>query len=177
MILSASFVNIASRGSFVKMRIFSAVVICSAAASLAWQTQPRYTKWLNEDVIYIIQPEERAAFLRLNTDEEREKFIEQFWLRRDPMPGTPENEFKTEHYRRIAYANEHFAVGKKAGWQTDRGRILIMYGKPDEIESHPGGSMPKEIWLYHHIDSIGDEVTIEFVDPTGTGDYQIPKKV
>ena len=97
-----------------------------------------YRKWLNEDVAYIITDEERTAFKRLQTDEEREQFIEQFWLRRDPTPDTVENEFKEEHYRRIAYANEHFASGIP-GWKTDRGRIYITYGPPDEIESHPSG--------------------------------------
>src|SRR6478609_8634798 len=97
-----------------------------------------YRKWLNEDVTYIITDEERAAFKRLQTDEEREQFIEQFWLRRDPTPDTVENEFKEEHYRRIAYANEHYASGIP-GWKADRGRIYIMYGPADEIESHASG--------------------------------------
>ncbi len=97
-----------------------------------------YKKWLNEDVAYIITDEERKAFKRLSTDDEREQFIEQFWLRRDPTPDTEENEFKEEHYRRIAYANEHFASGIP-GWKTDRGRIYIMYGPPDEIDDHSSG--------------------------------------
>ena len=97
-----------------------------------------YKKWLNEDVRYIITPEEEAVFKSLSNDEERDNFIENFWLRRDPTPDTPENEFKDEHYRRIAYANEHFAAGIP-GWKTDRGRIWIMYGKPDETDSHPSG--------------------------------------
>src|SRR5438105_4375397 len=95
-------------------------------------------KWLDEDVAYIITDEEKAAFRRLTTDEEREQFIEQFWLRRDPTPDTIENEFKEEHYERIAYANERFSSGKP-GWKTDRGRIYIIYGKADEIETHAGG--------------------------------------
>jgi len=97
-----------------------------------------YRTWLNEDVIYIIAPEERSAFLQLETNEEREQFIEQFWLRRSSNPDLPDNDFKEEHYRRIAYANEHFASGIP-GWKTDRGRIYIIWGKPDEIESHPTG--------------------------------------
>ena len=97
-----------------------------------------YRKWLSEDVSYIITDEERAAFKRLSTDEEREQFIEQFWLRRDPTPDTAENEFKEEHYRRIAYANERYASGIP-GWKTDRGRIYITFGPADEIESHPSG--------------------------------------
>src|SRR5713226_2249360 len=97
-----------------------------------------YKKWLSEEVTYIISDEERSAFLRLQNNEEREQFIEQFWLRRDPTPDTVENEFKEEHYRRIAYANERFDSGIP-GWKTDRGRIYIKFGPPDEIESHPSG--------------------------------------
>ena len=97
-----------------------------------------YRIWLNQDVAYIITDEERRAFNDLSNDAERESFIEQFWLRRDPTPDTEENEFKEEHYRRIAYANEHFASGIP-GWKTDRGRTYIVYGPPDEIESHSSG--------------------------------------
>src|SRR5260370_16192428 len=95
-----------------------------------------YKQWLTEDVTYIISPEERNAFLQLDTNEEREQFIEQFWLRRSSNPDLPENDFKEEHYRRIVYANEHFASGIP-GWRTDRRRVYITWGKPDEIESHP----------------------------------------
>jgi GWxTD domain-containing protein len=146
-----------------------------------------YQKWLNEDVVYIITDEERAAFHRLQADEEREHFIEQFWLRRDPTPGTLENEFREEHYRRIAYANEHFA-SRIPGWKTDRGRIYITYGPPDEIEDHStGGSyqrpaaegggttstFPFQQWRYRFIEGIGSNVIIEFVDPTMTGEFRM----
>jgi GWxTD domain-containing protein len=146
-----------------------------------------YRKWLNEDVAYIITDEERAAFKRLQTDEEREQFIEQFWLRRDPTPDTVENEFKEEHYRRIAYANEHYASGIP-GWKTDRGRIYITYGPPDEIEAHPSGgsyerppeegggetsTFPFEQWRYRWIEGVGTNIIIEFVDPTMTGEYHM----
>jgi len=146
-----------------------------------------YKKWLNEDVIYIITPEEKQAFLRLQTNEEREQFIEQFWLRRDPTPDSPENEFKEEHYRRIAYANEHFASGIP-GWKTDRGRLYITWGPPDEIESHPtGGSYqrpfeegggetstyPFEKWRYRYLEGMGNNVELEFVDPTMSGEYRL----
>lgn len=97
-----------------------------------------YKKWLDEDVVWIITDEEKAAFRLLSNDEERDNFIEQFWQRRDPTPDTEENEYKEEHYQRIAYANEHFAAGIP-GWKSDRGRIYIMYGKADEIDSHPSG--------------------------------------
>jgi GWxTD domain-containing protein len=100
------------------------------------EMESAYKKWLSDEVPYIITGEERTAFKQLSTDDEREQFVEQFWERRNPNPGSPENEFKEEYYRRIAYANEHYASGIP-GWRTDRGRIYIMYGPPDEIESHP----------------------------------------
>ena len=108
------------------------------ARSLKQELGKTYKKWLDEDVRWIITDEERSVFMQLSNDEERDQFIEAFWARRDPTPDTPENEFKEEHYRRIAYANEHFAAGIP-GWKTDRGRIYIMYGPADEIESHPSG--------------------------------------
>src|SRR5262249_5232299 len=98
----------------------------------------QYKEWLSEDVVYIISPEERTAFLRLDTNEEREQFIEQFWLRRSSNPDLPDNDFKEEHYRRIAYTNEHYASGIP-GWRTDRGRIYIIWGPADEVDSHPTG--------------------------------------
>jgi len=141
-----------------------------------------YTRWLNEDVVYIITKEERGAFLKLTKDAEREHFVVQFWLRRDPTPDTTENEFKEEHYRRIAYANERFAA-KIPGWKTDRGRIYITYGPPDEIESHPSGepasgdvsrkTYPYEQWLYRYMEGIGKNVVVEFVDRNRTGDYRM----
>ena len=144
-------------------------------------------RWIDEDVSYIIAGEERTAWKRLTKDEERESFIENFWLRRDPTPDTIDNEFKDEHYERIAYANEHFASGIP-GWKTDRGRIYIMHGKPDEIESHPSGgtydrpieegggttsTFPFEIWRYRYIEGIGNEVLLEFVDPSMSGEYRM----
>ena len=146
-----------------------------------------YKKWLEEDVAYIITDEERAAFKQLSNDEERDNFIEAFWQRRDPTPDTEENEYKEEHYQRIAYANEHFAAGVP-GWKTDRGRIYIMYGKPDEIESHPSGgtyerpieegggetsTFPFEQWRYRYLEGIGQEVIIEFVDTCMCGEYHM----
>ena len=146
-----------------------------------------YKQWLNEDVVYIITPEERNAFLQLQTNEEREQFIEQFWLRRSSNPDLPDNDFKEEHYRRIAYANEHFASGIP-GWKTDRGRMYIMWGPPDEIDSHPtggtydrpmeegGGSTstyPWETWRYRYLEGIGENIILEFVDPSGSGEYHL----
>ena len=146
-----------------------------------------YKKWVNEEVPYIITGDERASFKKLTTDDEREQFIEAFWERRNPNPGSPENEFKEEYYRRIAYANEHFASGIQ-GWRTDRGRIYIMYGPPDENDSHPSGgtylrpqeegggetaTYPFEQWRYRYIDGIGTNIILEFVDPTMTGEYHL----
>ena len=134
-----------------------------------------YDKWLNQDVVYIIADEERAAFQRLTTDEERDHFIEQFWERRNPTPGTAENQFKEEHYRRIAYANQHFGTASgRAGWQTDRGHMYIVYGPPDEIEDHPRGAQAaRQQWMYHHVEGVGDRVFVTFVDRTGRGDYRL----
>ncbi len=146
-----------------------------------------YRRWLEEDVRWIITDEERSAFKQLSNDDERDQFIEQFWLRRDPTPDTVENEYKEEHYRRIAYANEHFASGI-AGWRTDRGRMYIMYGPADSIESHPSGgyyqrsmdegggatsTYPFEVWTYRYLEGVGQNIEIEFVDPTGSGEYHM----
>ncbi len=146
-----------------------------------------YKKWLEEDVVYIISDEEKSVFKNLKNEEERESFVEQFWARRNPDPRSPDNAFKEEHYRRIAYANQHFTSGVP-GWRTDRGRIYIMYGKPDELESHPtGGSYarpfyegggttstyPFEKWWYRHIEGVGDDIEIEFVDKSLTGEYRM----
>ncbi len=144
-----------------------------------------YKKWLNEDVRWIITDEETKAFKSLANDEERDQFIEQFWLRRNPNPDSNDNEFKDEHYARIAYSNEHFAAGKP-GWMTDRGHIYIAYGKPDSIDSHPSGgsydrpmeegggntsTFPFEIWHYRYLAGVGDNIDIEFVDTCMCGDY------
>ena len=146
-----------------------------------------FRDWLKKDVSYIITDDEREIFTHLTTPEERERFIEQFWCRRDPDPRTPINEFKEEHYRRIAYANEHFASGQ-AGWQTDRGRIYILLGPPDTLERRPAGGAyqrsmeegggttsvyPYEKWTYRHLEGIGDNVDLEFVDSTGTEEYRL----
>jgi GWxTD domain-containing protein len=148
-----------------------------------------YKKWMDEDVAYIITDEEKKIFKTLKTDDEREQFIEQFWLRRDPDPDTDVNEYREEYYQRIAYANENFASGIP-GWKTDRGRIYIMFGKPDEKESHPSGgsynrpvwegggttsTFPFETWWYRYIEGVGSDIEIEFVDPTGSGEYRIAR--
>jgi len=155
--------------------------------ALKQELSSTYKKWLNEDVVYIITPEEKAAFKALSNDEERDQFIEQFWLRRDPTPDTPENEYKEEHYRRIAYANEHFSAGIP-GWKTDRGRIYIIWGPPDQITSHPSGgtydrpmeegggttsTYPFEDWRYRYLEGVGENVELEFVDDCMCGAYHL----
>jgi GWxTD domain-containing protein len=144
-----------------------------------------YKKWVDEDVHWIITDQELQAFKSLSNDEERDTFIENFWLRRNPNPDSPENEYKDEYYARIAYANEHFAAGKP-GWRTDRGHIYIAFGKPDSIDSHPSGgsyerpqeegggetsTFPFETWHYRYLEGIGDNIDIEFVDTCMCGDY------
>jgi GWxTD domain-containing protein len=148
---------------------------------------PAYKEWLNGPVSYIITPEERSAFLQLQTNEERENFIEAFWERRNPDPGSAENTYKEEYYRRIAYTNEHFSSGIP-GWKTDRGRIYLMWGPPDERDTHPAGgpynrtpeegggetsTYPFEDWTYHYLPGIGENVQLEFVDPSGSGEYHL----
>ena len=188
-----------------------AVVVLLAGGAMvlaAWQTNSSpspvlqqtgnqlngsWQKWLNEDVVYIISDEEKATFESLKTDEERQDFVEQFWARRDPTPGTPENEFKEEHYRRIAYANVHYTheplaneEGNRPGWQTDRGHMYILYGPPDEIDSHPHGgnyqrpaseggghamTFPFEDWRYQDVKGVGS-LSIEFVDTAMSGEFR-----
>ena len=146
-----------------------------------------YKTWVDQDVRWIITDEELSAFKHLSNDEERDQFIENFWLRRNPNPDSPDNEYREEHYARIAYANEHFAAGK-SGWRTDRGHIYIAYGKPDSTDSHPSGgnyerpveegggntsTYPFEIWHYRYIEGIGDNIDIEFVDTCMCGDYHM----
>src|SRR5437763_3866792 len=157
------------------------------AKSLKHELSKEHRTWLDQDVRWIITDDERKAFLQLSNDEERDKFIEAFWDRRNPNPDSEDNEFKDEHYRRIEYANEHFAAGIP-GWKSDRGRIYIVYGPPDEIESHAGGgtydrpieegggttsTYPFEDWRYRYLEGIGQEVIIEFVDKCMCGAFHM----
>src|SRR6202453_2060026 len=156
-----------------------------AQRNLRQELKGGYRTWLNQDVVWIITDEEAKTFKSLSNDEERDAFIEQFWLRRNPNPDSPENEFREEHYRRIAYANEHYAAGKP-GWKTDRGHIYIAFGAPDSIDSHPSGgsyqrpmdegggetsTFPFEVWHYRYLEGIGDNIDIEFVDTCMCGDF------
>src|SRR5215469_5843753 len=153
--------------------------------ALRGELKGEYKKWVDEDVRWIITDQELQAFKSLSNDEERDQFIEQFWLRRNPNPDSPENEYREEHYRRIAYANEHFAAGKP-GWKTDRGHVYISFGKPDSIDSHPSGgsyqrpmdegggetsTFPFETWHYRYLEGVGDNIDLEFVDTCMCGDY------
>ena len=145
--------------------------------------------WLDEEVVYIITAAEASQYKSLKTDAARQEFIEQFWLRRDPTPDTFVNEYRDEHYKRIAYANAHFAAGLP-GWKTDRGRIYIVHGPPLGIESHPGGpvtrlspksrgglattsTFPYDVWYYASIPGIGTAVSLEFVDASMSGEYRL----
>src|SRR5580658_7616370 len=156
-----------------------------AQKALKGELHGAFKTWLEQDVSYIISDEERKAFKNLSNDEEREAFIEQFWLRRNPNPDSPENEFREEHYRRIQYANDHYAAGKP-GWKTDRGHIYIAFGPADSIDSHPSGGMyerpmeegggetstfPFEVWHYRYLEGLGENIDIEFVDTCQCGDY------
>jgi len=198
-----------SKFKLINVFLFALYVLTGASAAWAQKAKPTenpkdptanprnvkserkdvYKKWLDNDVPYIITDEEKKAFKALQTDEERENFIENFWRRRDPNPDTEENEFREEYYERIAYANEHFTSGTP-GWKSDRGRIYIAWGKPDSIESHPSGGQynrpsyegggetttyPFEIWFYRHLDNVGEGLEIEFVDPTSTGEYRLAR--
>jgi GWxTD domain-containing protein len=174
----------------------SAGVAQRDSSSAEPQNKPRKIKkepakalsdWI-KDVDPILTPEERKAWSKLQTDEEREQFIPEFWRIRDPNPDTDANEYREEYYERLAYVNEHFASGIP-GYKTDRGRIYLRFGKPDQIESHPAGgryereswegggstsTYPFERWFYRHIPGrAGAE--IEFVDPTGSGEYRIAR--
>ncbi len=172
-----------------------AVLLALLAGTLVWtgRAQPAeeerdyYRKWLKQDVVYIITPQEREVFEGLTTDQERDQFIEQFWLRRDPDPRTSSNEFKTEHYRRLAYANEHFTAGWP-GWRTDRGKIYVIHGPPDEIEDNPSGGeyertlpegggrtsvYPYQKWRYRYLEGVGNNVELEFVDRDFSGIYRM----
>jgi GWxTD domain-containing protein len=156
-----------------------AVLTCASASAQqqqtrratpgAWARSEVYAKWLNEDVTYIITPAEKSAFLMLKTDAQREQFVEAFWRRRDLDPNTPLNEYREEHYARVAHANEHFTSGKAAGWSTDRGLIFIKYGKPDGVSKTANG----ETWVYKLLRGVGSNVEIKFVLDPATGDLNI----
>ena len=167
--MAALVVLLSSSALFAAWRM-APVAQAAEARPAAAQSESGWQKWLNEDAVYIISDEERAAFERLTTDEERRHFVEQFWERRNPNPGSAENKFKQEHYRRIAFANRRFGTkAGRPGWQTDRGHIYIVYGPPDEIEAHPktGDKYAVQAWRYRNAE------VFSFVDRTGNGEYQL----
>ncbi len=161
------------------------LLLSLAIVPAAYAQRRGYDRWLNEDVRWIITPQERADFLNLSTDKQRDDFIVAFWARRDSTPNTAKNEFKEEHYRRLAFANTDFAAGKP-GWETDRGRIYIVYGPPDDIEhsstaafyktwsvdSRANGASPYEIWHYSHLKD-AENVNLRFVDDCMCGEYHL----
>ena len=124
------------------------------------QVTGAWAAWVDEDVAYLIRPEERAAFVALRSDAERERFVEQFWEHRDPTPGTAANEMKKEHYRRISYSNELFKETGKPGWATERGRTYIVFGPPDEREVHTDPFF--EQWRYSYLEGRGKNVVFTF---------------
>jgi GWxTD domain-containing protein len=130
-----------------------------------------YERWMDEDVAYIITPEEKRAFLLLKSDAERERFIEQFWRARESKAGGNQNAYRTEHYRRFAFANQNFGVSNVPGWKTARGRIYITLGQPDEIRNTSAG----EVWFYRHATSFGTNVEIEFTHDPNPGEFRILK--
>lgn len=155
------------------------VMLCASLPLIAKDLPAIYQDWLDVDVAYIITAPERAQYLQLSSPQQWDKFIEKFWARRDPMPGNSENEFKKEHYRRMAFANQHFAAGH-AGWSTDRGRIYIQYGPPDEIEPHHFGDKATvgtrhayEVWRFNNIEKLHQRVSIRFVDTCDCSDYRL----
>ena len=156
-----------------------------APAEAQAPTGSKYENWLQSDVVYIIEERERDAFAKLSSDEERDRFIEQFWERRDPTPGTKTNEAKEEHYRRIAYSNDRWGEEAAPGWKTDRGRIYVIHGPPDEIEAHPSGGRsgagafdsaePYEMWRYRSMEGVGVDIVLTFVRDPVSGRYELPE--
>jgi GWxTD domain-containing protein len=186
----------ANRGVWTPLLAVAILLAMAAATAAGWRSQPQkqqssdaaqvqpgqskassYDKWLNDDVVYIADDAERAAFIQLTTAEERNHFIEQFWERRNPAPGTTPNKFKEEHYRRIAYANQRFGTASGTpGWKTDRGHIYVVYGAPDQIDAHAktaDKSFVTEVWIYRHVEGIGNDGSVTFIDKTARGDFHL----
>lgn len=170
-------------GAMIFLSVVALLVSFAAQAQVGTsQLKPEYQKWLKEDVRWIITDQERHDFMKSATDDQRDQFIVNFWERRNPTPGSKTNAFKEEHYRRLTYANEHFAAGIP-GWKTDRGRIYIVYGPPDSIETHPAvehasgivdsKDLSYQIWHYNHINGVGDNQNLRFVDVCKCGDYRL----
>jgi len=131
-----------------------------------------YKKWLREDVVYVISDDERDDFKKLSSDKQRDEFVIAFWERRNPTPGAAENKFKEEHYRRLAYANQHFAA-ELPGWKADRGRFYITFGPPDSVDAKPAFAPPTETWHYLFVEGIGRDVVLTFTDKCLCGKYDL----
>jgi len=138
-----------------------------------------YKNWLDRDVRWIISDQERADFKKLSDDKERDRYIVEFWERRNPTPGGSRNIVKDEHYRRLAYLDQHFSEDVP-GWRTDRGRVYIMWGPPDNIERRSrfesrANNLPRQIeseeWHWSYIEGLGCDVVIEFENSCGCGGY------
>lgn len=158
------------------LAVLALIFPCEQAKAQKNELPEKYKKWLEEEVAYIIGSTEREVFLQLKTDRERDLFIEAFWKHRDPTPGTPENEFKTEHYRRFNYAN-HF-LGRQAprpGWKTDRGRVYIILGEPNDIQRFEAQTMTysAEVWFYQGKENLGlpTGFNLVFFQEGGSGEY------
>lgn len=135
----------------------------------------KYKDWLEKDVFYLITSREKSGFFKLENDRQRDLFIREFWRQRDPSPGTPRNEFREEHYRRLAVADRLFSRGtSKPGWRTDRGRIYIILGPPVNRQyfDHPD-IYPIELWYYQGAksDRIAPFFHVMFVKKFGSGDF------
>jgi GWxTD domain-containing protein len=145
-----------------------------APSTIAARATP-YDRWLEHEVVWIISQDEHDAFRRLQTDQERQMFIAQFWLRRDPTPGTLLNELQEEHYRRIAWSNARFAYPRIEGWMSDRGMIYIKFGPPDEKEEHPANPSQHayERWRYRHLEGLGNDVVFTFLDQQANQSFRL----
>ena len=167
--------------------IFALLILCGlTAASAAGQNKkkspkdlpPQYRRWLEQDVVYIITPKERDVFLQLDSDRDREIFTTAFWKQRDPTPGTPKNEYKDEHYRRIAYANQWLGKGTPtAGWRTDMGRIYIILGEPKskEIYENLPDIFPTQIWFFEGMAEYGmiNAFNVVFYKPSSIPEWKL----
>ena len=137
-----------------------------------------HKKWLEEEVVYIIVPLEKEVFSKLTTDRERNLFIDAFWKQRDHTPSTPKNEFREEHYRRISHVNHFFGrTSPKPSWKTDRGRIYIILGEPNDIQRFEGKDTvyPSEVWFYQDMTKFGLPAgfNLVFFQERGVGEYKL----
>ena len=152
------------------------VFIGMLVSSLAWAADDYFDRWIEGPVKLIMTEDEAKDFKKLQTPEGKLTFMRIFWARRDPNPDSVINEFRIEFERRVAYANQSFAAGTLPGWQTPIGQVYIIFGPPDEIESHPAGGQgayPYEIWRYRYISNVGQNIELEFVAKPTTGDYRL----